>query len=456
LAAWFNLAASKLLFKQQFAKLPVDSDIEQIEYAKLPAGTDIEQGEGRALQSTPESTTLERESSGNTEKSKGNENSSPLMPQMAEIPVFYTAPKHDYLIMGMLFLWLGVMAVIGYTKSFSNDTRILIVGIVTNANLLFFYGAPLSTISTILANRNTATIHVPTMLTNTISSVFWGVYGLAILDLFICIPNCIGAVLGFMQIALYLVFPREETVIVPVITAAAPNPDGEGDDPGVVQLQLHEINLDGMTINIPENTVTQTPAGPENTIVQIDPVPDTKENIVGSMDASNRTEVETERHPLTVNFAEDNNTNVVTATSVVHRRLPSQSMDHTLTMAFATLPEAFGFGGPSDRNLVGGHHRRLSSLGRGHDSTLQGNIIDEGVPLTEADLPTEANTRHRRVLSTGGVGAGHRRAGSSGGAGAGHRRMFSNGSSGGASTSHRRVLSNGSNGGWFGDSAPPK
>ena len=294
----------------------------------------------------------------------------------------------------------------------------MIVGIVTNLNLVFFYGAPLSTIATILKSKNTATIHIPTMLTNTISSVFWGVYGLAVLDFFIFVPNALGSHLGFLQVALYLIFPREESIVVPVVTAAAPNLDEngrpcDGDATGVVQLQLHEINLEGMAINVAENTCKElepstTGNGPtelsSNSAAMV-----VKENI--QENDSNTSAID--RHPLTVNFAEESNTNVVTATSVIHRRLPSENVENNLTVAFATLPEAFGFGGisTSGANSTLGLHRRTSSSNRGlhrrnSSSNRPGLSATAGITsgISESDLPTEANTRHQRVLSTGGPG----------------------------------------------------
>ena len=421
LACWFNLAASKLLFKQQFAKLPVSEDIREIEFAKLPAANDLEEG-AESLALAAEGTPLKRSVSDKSNETAGSDRTPPML---AEIPVFYTAPKHDYLIMGMIVLWVAVMALIGYANSFSNDTRILIVGIVTNLNLVFFYGAPLSTIATILKSKNTATIHIPTMLTNTISSVFWGVYGLAVLDFFIFVPNALGSLLGFSQVALYLIFPREESIVVPVITAAAPDMDEngrpcDGDATGVVQLQLHEINLEGMTINVAENTCKELePSATGNEPSEL-PSPQLLTNNAAAMvvnesiqeDDTNMSAID--RHPLTVNFAEESNTNVVTATSVIHRRLPSENVENNLTVAFATLPEAFGFGGisTSGANSTLGLHRRTSSSNLGlHRRTSSSNRASLSAAagttsgISESDLPTEANTRHQRVLSTGGPGS---------------------------------------------------
>ena len=82
--------------------------------------------------------------------------------------------------------------------------------IIVNLNLVFFYGAPLSTIYQVLKTRSCASIHVPTMLTNTANGAFWFAYGVAVWDLFIVIPNGLGALLGVVQFVLRIVFPNRE------------------------------------------------------------------------------------------------------------------------------------------------------------------------------------------------------------------------------------------------------
>lgn len=155
LAIWFNLAASKLLYKQQ-------------EF--LPVST-----------SDPPT----------------------------ESPV-YQAPRHDYYVMFFAACWMAMVSIIGFGDAIAMETKQLIVGLAANVNLAFFYGAPLSTIFTVIKERNTATIHFLTMVTNTANGIFWAAYGFAVMDYYIFIPNGVGALLGFVQFALYMIFPRIE------------------------------------------------------------------------------------------------------------------------------------------------------------------------------------------------------------------------------------------------------
>jgi Sugar efflux transporter for intercellular exchange len=163
LAVWFNLAASKLLFQQQFTPI---SRIDET---------------GSARTNVDNTTT---------------------------VPKRYQPPKHDYWVVGMVSFWMAVLVTIGFGIQDEN-TRQLLVGILVNLNLVFFYGAPLSTIVTVVRTRNTATLHLPTMLTNTANGVFWMAYGCAVLDYFIIVPNGLGALLGAIQIFLCLILPRQ-------------------------------------------------------------------------------------------------------------------------------------------------------------------------------------------------------------------------------------------------------
>ena len=46
------------------------------------------------------------------------------------------------------------------------------------------------------------------MLRNTANGVFWAAYGLAVLDPYVALPNGLGALLGVVQMILWVIFPR--------------------------------------------------------------------------------------------------------------------------------------------------------------------------------------------------------------------------------------------------------
>lgn len=115
---------------------------------------------------------------------------------------------HKTIIMSLTVVWTTLFCVICLGRSFTPSTRELIIGIAINLNLVFFYGAPLSSILTVLKTRSSATIHISTIGTIFLNSAFWAIFGFAVGDWFIAIPNVLGTLLGIIQIALCIVFPR--------------------------------------------------------------------------------------------------------------------------------------------------------------------------------------------------------------------------------------------------------
>jgi solute carrier family 50 protein (sugar transporter) len=115
---------------------------------------------------------------------------------------------HEKAVMFMVTLWIATISLVTFTDSFSGMVKENIVGGIVIGNLLFFYGAPLSTIATVLKTRSSRSIHVPTMITNTANGVFWCAYGIAVQDYLIGGPNGVGAFLGGIQIVLCVLFPH--------------------------------------------------------------------------------------------------------------------------------------------------------------------------------------------------------------------------------------------------------
>ena len=115
---------------------------------------------------------------------------------------------HENMVMIIITIWVICISVVCLVPSFTQRTRELIVALLVNVNLMFFYGAPLSTIWTVLREKNSSSIHIRTMVANTLTGLFWSAYGIAVSDLFIAIPNGLGTGLGAIQIILCVLFPR--------------------------------------------------------------------------------------------------------------------------------------------------------------------------------------------------------------------------------------------------------
>mmetsp|Transcript_32692 Transcript_32692/g.68760 ORF Transcript_32692/g.68760 Transcript_32692/m.68760 type:complete len:243 (+) Transcript_32692:271-999(+) len=70
---------------------------------------------------------------------------------------------HEKVVVGVITVWVAVISLLSFLKPDVEQWK-LVIGIVVNINLCFFYGAPLSTIFTVLKNRDSSSIHRWTML----------------------------------------------------------------------------------------------------------------------------------------------------------------------------------------------------------------------------------------------------------------------------------------------------
>mmetsp|Transcript_20716 Transcript_20716/g.23786 ORF Transcript_20716/g.23786 Transcript_20716/m.23786 type:complete len:227 (+) Transcript_20716:168-848(+) len=116
----------------------------------------------------------------------------------------------EKLVLSILTFWLlGLTIIFQFLNGvFDAEEQKNAIGFMATANLIFFWGSPLSTIVTVCTNKNSSSIHIPTMITNSICSFFWCVYGLAKVDYFIFSPNLAGVFLGFLQVLLCAWYPR--------------------------------------------------------------------------------------------------------------------------------------------------------------------------------------------------------------------------------------------------------
>ena len=122
--------------------------------------------------------------------------------------------SHETLIMTNVFIWICAVGLVSFSSiDLSFSTRRMIVGILVNINQVFFYAAPLSTIATVVKSRNSASIHLWTMLANTANGAFWTTYSLTIDDPYIYVPCGIATAFSLIQILFYLLFPRIPTEI---------------------------------------------------------------------------------------------------------------------------------------------------------------------------------------------------------------------------------------------------
>jgi solute carrier family 50 protein (sugar transporter) len=195
LSVWLNMGAAKLQYQEFRAK-----EMKKSFAVSLETSSRLGDSENLSVPQTGDS---------NQETPQEGKTGGPLQ-KLTEVtaPTTKQAPApQETIMLVMVLIWLTTISLISLAD-ISQSTKELIVGCVVNVNLVFFYGAPLSTIRTVLQTRNSASIHLLTMATNTANGAFWGAYGLAVLDPFVYVPNGLGAALGVVQIFLVLTFPR--------------------------------------------------------------------------------------------------------------------------------------------------------------------------------------------------------------------------------------------------------
>ncbi|KAL7523203.1 hypothetical protein ACHAXR_000071, partial [Thalassiosira sp. AJA248-18] len=87
----------------------------------------------------------------------------------------------------------------------NQNQKELVTGISVNLNISFFYGAPLTTIYTVIKMKDSSSIHRWTMIMNTACALFFMLFGFGLQDYFLIVPNGLGVLLGAVQMFLRLV-----------------------------------------------------------------------------------------------------------------------------------------------------------------------------------------------------------------------------------------------------------
>jgi len=142
---------------------------------------------------------------------------------------------HEYMVLGIVTTWLLALSLVAFIPS-SNNVKSNVVGFIVNANLLFFYGGPLSTMFLVIKERDSSSIHRRTMIMNTLNGAFWCAYGIGIFDYFMFIPNGIGALMGVVQFLMCFLFPPKKTD--EQVPPTGPNSPAENRDP-----ELHRVKI---------------------------------------------------------------------------------------------------------------------------------------------------------------------------------------------------------------------
>ncbi|KAI3661391.1 hypothetical protein MP638_007186 [Amoeboaphelidium occidentale] len=101
-------------------------------------------------------------------------------------------PKYT-LVAGTLYILLGAL-------------KPSIMGIVANTILFLFYSSPLLAIRECALKRSNRFIHMPSVIATLLNTVLWFVYGSAINEVVIWLPNVVGAIVAISQLVCYMIF----------------------------------------------------------------------------------------------------------------------------------------------------------------------------------------------------------------------------------------------------------
>lgn len=217
LSVWLNLGAAKLNYSAHHSTEMRKSLVDFLQEQENSPSSSLFQSTERIRDDRQEETEGQFEESPNTTDANGAAaptTTTTTSTDWAKVVWDVTSQStpaptpHENLVMMMVLIWMCCVSVIAFANELSTDTQQFIVCLMVNFNLVFFYGAPLSTILQILKERHTASIHIATMITNTCNGSFWTAYGIAVNDYWIYVPNGLGAGLGFVQIFLCVIFPR--------------------------------------------------------------------------------------------------------------------------------------------------------------------------------------------------------------------------------------------------------
>lgn len=110
----------------------------------------------------------------------------------------------------VLIMWSITLVWVGWISPYpSNEYAAPTIGWLVNLNLIFFYAAPLQTIQEVLRNQHSNSIHRPSMFMACGNATFWLLYGIALWDPILMVPNSIGLTLAMSQVLLCIIYPKK-------------------------------------------------------------------------------------------------------------------------------------------------------------------------------------------------------------------------------------------------------
>jgi len=101
-------------------------------------------------------------------------------------------------------LWLINMSI---RSSMSDKTAVEVFGTICCVITVLMFVSPLAELKTVTANKSTATLSFPLTVTSFLCGFFWTLYGFAMSDNYIIIPNILGLATSLVRFYLFQKYP---------------------------------------------------------------------------------------------------------------------------------------------------------------------------------------------------------------------------------------------------------
>ena len=217
MSVWYNLGAVKVSYLQQHSRKMRENVVQMLMKEDQIGAIVLSPLNNAAFEESDDEDDEEDEELGDSTRTASTVKSENEWDQLifkATSRKHAVPDPHANLIMAILFIWISCISGLFLIPGISQSTRGIILPSFTTVNLILFYGAPLSTIFTVIRLRDSSSIHFPTMAMNTLNGAFWTAYGFAISDFFILVPNAMGTVFGIIQFLLYFMFPSHRRELI--------------------------------------------------------------------------------------------------------------------------------------------------------------------------------------------------------------------------------------------------
>eukprot|EP00835_Amoeboradix_gromovi_P006538 NODE_789_length_4227_cov_0.325824.p2 type:complete len:241 gc:universal NODE_789_length_4227_cov_0.325824:2015-1293(-) len=133
-------------------------------------------------------------------------------------PIYKQSDENKILINSSIWL-VSNMALLLYICSFciisiqNVDTKQALMGWTCIFYLLIFYASPLQLLLRVMKERDSKYFYIPFVVTCLINATTWTIYGLAINDMFVALPNGFGILVALIQLLLCITFRNNSTAI---------------------------------------------------------------------------------------------------------------------------------------------------------------------------------------------------------------------------------------------------